>query len=631
MSDIEASLRLEIAQYQQQLARARGQAQKFRDDLRKAGRGLGGDFLGPLKGAIGGLGMGILAREAVQATLKMEQLRKMLLTTTGSAEAAALRFEELREVSRLPGIGFEQAVRGDVKLRAVGLSADQSKRAIIEFGNALALVGGNREDLDGVFLALSQISSKGKVFAEEINQIAERVPQVRAVMKDVFGTANTEEIQKMGLASEDFINALVDGFARLDRAQAGMQDDLAEMRTLYLEIADAVAGPLVSAAIPALRQLAEMVAANTDGLKAMGETAAGVLTVLVQMLQTARDVGFAGAAMFDGKNFGEVFAEEQRKREAAQRAEEEARKKAAEGATGGGESGAAPAPAGGFDPKEFERIKERMLRLDEKRWAMMVDTLPLLQQEAAIGEKIAGIREEIAGLGEDATAQERRIELEGQILDLTRDQAKVREQINREAAEAAAKAEAQERAKMGILTEIAILQAEASGNDRRAEQLREQAQIAEDVRRIMEETGMAEAEALKLAQEKARLQKQMTNEEDGGRKKIRGYSSKQGGIDEANARAKQRNEEGRLRREQAYARSFGGLDAVEKMRQAPFGSATLTGPEEFNRLKYFDQPMGATAAKNAQRESMAGAARGGSTDDLLEKAVAILQKGLLGE
>jgi len=610
MSSIEASLRLEIAQYQQQLARARGQAQKFRDDLRKAGRGLGGDFLGPLKGAIGGLGMGILAREAVQATLKMEQLRKMLLTTTGSAEAAALRFEELREVSRLPGIGFEQAVRGDVKLRAVGLSADQSKRAIIEFGNALALVGGNREDLDGVFLALSQISSKGKVFAEEINQIAERVPQVRAVMKDVFGTANTEEIQKMGLASEDFINALVDGFARLDRAQAGMQDDLAEMRTLYLEIADAVAGPLVSAAIPALRQLAEMVAANTDGLKAMGETAAGVLTVLVQMLQTARDVGFAGAAMFDGKNFGEVFAEEQRKREAAQRAEEEARKKAAEGATGGGESGAAPAPAGGFDPKEFERIKERMLRLDEKRWAMMVDTLPLLQQEAAIGEKIAGIREEIAGLGEDATAQERRIELEGQILDLTRDQAKVREQINREAAEAAAKAEAQERAKMGILTEIAILQAEASGNDRRAEQLREQAQIAEDVRRIMEETGMAEAEALKLAQERARLQKQMANEEDGGRKKIRGYSfANQGG----------------------YIKLGEGLAGVERMRNAEFGSATLMRPARFEGLKYFDQPMGATAAKNAQRESMAGAARGGSTDDLLEKAVAILQKGLLGE
>lgn len=614
MSDIEASLRLEIAQYQQQLARARGETTRFREQLKQTGRGLGADLFGPLKGAIGGIGLGLLAREAVQATVKMESLRKMLLTTAGSAEAAAARFDELREVSRLPGIGFEQAVRGDVKLRAVGLSAEQSKRAIIEFGNALALVGGNREDLDGVFLALSQISSKGKVFAEEINQIAERVPQVRAVMKDVFGTANTEEIQKMGLASEDFINALVDGFSRLERAQLGMQDDLAEMRTLYLEIADAVAGPLVSAAIPALRQLAELVAMNKDGLRAMGETAADVFKVLGYALETAVDVGAAGASMFiDGKSFAEAYRDVTAYNEAlkaTKRAAEDAAKATGGGASAGGVA-ARPSAAASDSAREFERTKEKQLRLDEKRWQMMVDTLPLLQQEAAIGEKIAELKSQIAGLDESTEGQQKRIEIESEILDLQRDQARVRQQIDREAREAEQKAEAQAEAKRDILTEIAILEAQASGNNRRADQLREQAQIAADVKRIMEETGMAEADALKLAQEKARLEKRIAEDADGGRKKIRGYSfAKQGG----------------------YIKMGEGLDGVARMRAAEFGSSTLMGPARFEGLEYFNRnPMAGQASRNAQQETMRLSARSGATDDLLEKAVAILQKGLLGE
>ena len=56
------------------------------------------------------------------------------------------------------------------------------------------------------------------------DQIAERVPQIRKVLKDTFGTADSEELQKMGVPVELFIKKTVDGFSRtIPRAIVGLQ------------------------------------------------------------------------------------------------------------------------------------------------------------------------------------------------------------------------------------------------------------------------------------------------------------------------------------------------------------------------------------------------------------------------
>jgi len=98
---------------------------------------------------------------------------------------------QLAEVAKLPGLGNIEAIQGAVRLLAGGLDFTLAERSLRAFGNALASAGGGKEELDGVILALTQIAAKGAVSAEEINQMAERVPQVREAMKQAFGTANT--------------------------------------------------------------------------------------------------------------------------------------------------------------------------------------------------------------------------------------------------------------------------------------------------------------------------------------------------------------------------------------------------------------------------------------------------------
>jgi tape measure domain-containing protein len=142
---------------------------------------------------------------------------------TNSLRAQVARLEQM---AKAPGLGFDQLIQGVTRLEAAGFSAKQSEEALKQFGNALALVGGQKSDLDGVALALTQIKSKGVISAEEINQIAERVPQVRQAMKAAFGTASSEEIQKLGITANQFVDGITKALEKLPRATGGLQNAL---------------------------------------------------------------------------------------------------------------------------------------------------------------------------------------------------------------------------------------------------------------------------------------------------------------------------------------------------------------------------------------------------------------------
>jgi tape measure domain-containing protein len=246
--------------------------------------------------AIGGLGLGILAREGVRVVAAFDRMTRGMTTLEGSATGAKFRMDELREASKLPGLDFEQAVQGDIRLRSVGVSAELSKKALIEMGNALSLAGGTSADLDGVVLALTQIISKGKVSAEEINQIAERVPQVRAVMKDMFGTADTETLQKMNIDAETFVATLVEGFGKLERAQAGLDEKMNDFSTSLRTASTALLEGLVGKGSEGLSRLGGVLDANNDKLREAGQWLGNTASGVAEWFVNAGDaIGFMAA------------------------------------------------------------------------------------------------------------------------------------------------------------------------------------------------------------------------------------------------------------------------------------------------------------------------------------------------
>lgn len=174
------------------------------------------------------VGLGIAS---VKIAGDLESLEMGMVSIMGSTKLASEELKKLRKEALKPGLNFEQAIKGSLRLQSIGVSADLARATLTSFGNALALVGGRGSDLDGVTLALAQIAAKGKIQAEEINQIAERVPQIRQALINAFGTADTEVLQKLGIGFEEFISKIIMQLNTLPKATSGIKNTMENTAT----------------------------------------------------------------------------------------------------------------------------------------------------------------------------------------------------------------------------------------------------------------------------------------------------------------------------------------------------------------------------------------------------------------
>lgn len=166
----------------------------------------------------------------VQAALAYDSQVRGLALYQRNAEELTAQLARLKEMAKLPGLGLQEIRMGVLNLEATGFTAQMAEESIKQFGNALALAGRGKAELQGVILALSQISSKGKLAAQEVNQLAERVPQIRMILKSSFGTGDTEVIQKMGLTADQAIKKIIDELSKLKRASGGAVNDFDNLK-----------------------------------------------------------------------------------------------------------------------------------------------------------------------------------------------------------------------------------------------------------------------------------------------------------------------------------------------------------------------------------------------------------------
>jgi tape measure domain-containing protein len=208
--------------------------------------------------------LGLMAAGALAAFGKIDSLSKGLnalstqdvakegLTGLAAFSAAAARtsqrLQELQEIAKAPGIGFEEAVKGDIRLRAVGISAGQSAKVLKEFANAIALTGGGATELNSVTVQLAQLSAKGKVLAQDLRPVIEAAPAVSQALIKLYGTVDSETISaslaKQGKSSQDFIATLTDTLAELPRVGASFTNALENFQQGAVQNAAAIGDSL---------------------------------------------------------------------------------------------------------------------------------------------------------------------------------------------------------------------------------------------------------------------------------------------------------------------------------------------------------------------------------------------------
>jgi len=168
--------------------------------------------------------------KAISAAGDMEQLRLAIEATMKgagrtTAEANA-ELEALRKAALAPGLDFEQAVQGSIRLQNVGFSAEKARGILVELANAVATTGGSAQQLDGVTKQFGQMIAKGRIMQEDLGIIQENMPAISVAMEKAFGTKSAEKLRDMGVSAEQFIDGVTKQLALLPRVEVGIKNAL---------------------------------------------------------------------------------------------------------------------------------------------------------------------------------------------------------------------------------------------------------------------------------------------------------------------------------------------------------------------------------------------------------------------
>jgi tape measure domain-containing protein len=300
-----ASAALRLSQAQEQAARgyrdvgqaatqhAPAAASFFSNALSAATGFLAANVFSRITGQIGDLVSG-----TVHAASSMESTRKGFETILQSANAADQLIRQLQTEANKSPFELENFRQGAQLLLGMGTAAQDIVPRLHEVSNVVAAVGGGTEQFNRVNLALSQIQAKGKVQAQEINQLAEN----GVAGWDILAKAmNKTQAQVIDLASQgkisaqEFFQAFAQ-FANSDQISKAAEAQSHTFQGLLSTISDigqaletAFGTPVIAAVEPVLEQIVTSLN-DPNVITTLGQwgAAAGQFAVgLIQAGQTA--------------------------------------------------------------------------------------------------------------------------------------------------------------------------------------------------------------------------------------------------------------------------------------------------------------------------------------------------------
>lgn len=301
--------------YAQKMNDVTAATQKFSSNFDKINRAqmMGGFARSAALAGLALVGVGAaISANAMQDSAQFDSLVKGLEAVEGSAEAARKKIEQLRELSKAPGIGFEQAVEGYGGLRRGGVDASLSASLVREAGNANAASGGGVAKFEQIMRAFGQIAAKPKLQGDELLQLNEAGLPIQKMLKEAFGTADTDALAKSGLTGVDVLEGLMRVMEKMPRVGGGFQNVLDNVSDALKRASTEVGNSLNAKLMPMLEGLGDEVArlADTGAFAHLGESMASLASTSVDAAGgVAGLVEKLDLAAVGVKNFGDFVGD----------------------------------------------------------------------------------------------------------------------------------------------------------------------------------------------------------------------------------------------------------------------------------------------------------------------------------
>lgn len=201
-----------ISDFNSKMNRVESRLGKLGGVAGKAGKA-GAVALGAVATALGAVATAV-GVTGVQYNALKEQSKIAWSSILGDEEEAIKTLERLQEMGKKTPFEFGELDKSAKLLEMAGFHGEELFGAMTKVGDAVSAIGGNGETLNGISMAIFQMMTKGKISAEEMNQMAERGIPAWQLVADAMGLS-TKEVMKMSengkLMAKDVVPMLVDG------------------------------------------------------------------------------------------------------------------------------------------------------------------------------------------------------------------------------------------------------------------------------------------------------------------------------------------------------------------------------------------------------------------------------------
>lgn len=168
--------------------------------------GIAGRFAGnfaPAAALAGGaVTAGYAAKELIQVGREYRKMRQVLLASSESQAEFNKNLDYAERVTNRLGtnvIEFGSAYAKTLQAAKGKLTLDQTEKLFEQFSEMMVVLGSSDDDQKGIFRAMSQMFSKGKIQMEEVNQMAERNVPALAML--------TRAYKDLGMTQKEFETA----------------------------------------------------------------------------------------------------------------------------------------------------------------------------------------------------------------------------------------------------------------------------------------------------------------------------------------------------------------------------------------------------------------------------------------
>ncbi len=151
---------------------------------------------------------------------RFETLKVQLEQLQGGKQAGADAFNFIEKFAKNTPLQIEGVTKAFIQMKALGL--DPMDGSLQSLTDANARLGGSQEKLEGIILAVGQAWTKGKLQAEEANQLIERGVPVWDLLSKKLGktTAELQDMASKGQLGRDVIKGLIDELGRTSQGAA---------------------------------------------------------------------------------------------------------------------------------------------------------------------------------------------------------------------------------------------------------------------------------------------------------------------------------------------------------------------------------------------------------------------------